>query len=283
MIAPATPSTPSTAPVLRRSRVMRFRALAVTAAAAGVALRIFVSNDAGTGYADAQVGRAVLAISIQAQRIARDSGLPLPVLELLPTGAPKPAPIAGKVDAWLHCVPVITDDPTAQAYHEVGPDGSPDGYVSVAGVDFDGFTEALSHEVFETQGDPGTAEVVVDPRTGWKWPRENSDSVQANDNGQRLPVDVGDGLPPIYTANSVLPAYFDPATPAGTKLDYLGVLKTPFSIGPYGYSAIDKGDGSPVDVFGPDFGAAMLKPEQLHPESRIQIRRATMEAARLAA
>jgi hypothetical protein len=264
--------------VVPRARTAGFRRLAAQAHDAELPLRILVSNDANTGYSDAAVARMVLACAILASIVAVNYGLAAPVLQFLPQGTPKPAPVPGYLDAWLHVVASIPDDPDAQGYHTLdGATGEPDGFISVEGIDEDGLSECLGHEIIETEGNP-KVDLTVALADGTVFPRELCDAVQAQTNAQRVPIELHDGGKPVQMPNVVLLAYWNPATPAGSKVDYLGRLPGPVpALDAYGYSAVTLPDGSEQDLFGA--ATEELPAEKKHPESRYQAVKAALASA----
>lgn len=252
-----------------RSLFGAFRSLAARAAETLTPLHILISNDPASGIGDAAIVRLVLGCAAHAERVAVAYDLPPPVVEFLQHGAP--APSYGIGTAWLHIVPKIPGDPDAQGWHSLDANGLPDGFVSVEGIDLDGLSEVLSHEIAETLVDPNVNRTVRAPN-GDTWPIEICDAVQSDGtNAGRVAIDLGDGQPPVRCANYVLPAYWWRML-AG-PFDALGVLidRLP-AIAPAGYSAVMRADGTTVDVYGPDGEERSLTDEKRDTRSRIQVR-----------
>lgn len=252
-----------------RSLNVRFRALTSQAREESVALRIVISNDALTGYSDVTIARLVVGCAVHLGRVAVAYDLPGPTVELIPHGHVPPRGGADAIVAWLHIVPKIPGDPSDQGWHSLDSAGKPDGFVSVAGLDLDGLSEVLSHELAETLVDPDV-NWTVRAANGDTWPIEVCDAVQAANNAGRIAIELGDGQAPVMCANYVLPAYWSPTLPG--PFDALGALADRLpALAPDGYSAVRKADGNTVDIYG-----HALPEEKLDPRSRVQLRAACL-------
>ena len=113
----------------------------------------------------------------------------------------------------------------------------------------------VSHEVLELLFDPA-CNGWSDDGTGTLFAKEvadpvESDSYTINVPAQRTPTGTSDQV--IATvSNFVLPAWFDPGSPAGTKLDYLNLLTKPFEVRPTGY-AVTMTDGTVSQKWGEQY------------------------------
>lgn len=109
-------------------------------------------------------------------------------------------------------------------------------------------SSVISHEVIEmfvnpyinlwTDGTP-IAE-------GSEYCVEACDAVEAN----VYQINTGYPAVPVSVSNFVTPEYFDIATPAGKKLDYMNLLKTPFTMTPDGYMIVRNGPGTETEIYG---------------------------------
>jgi len=271
--------------VIAGSLLARIRSLFRDAAASGVAMSLYVANDPSSGVGEAGFLRALVACAIQLQRdVAPAWGRLAPTIVPIKHGDPIPQSTTDGPVAVLSVVGKIPDDPTAQGWHQALGSGQPfDGYVSTEGVDADGFSEVLSHELTETLVDPGTDRIAVAPN-GDQHPIEACDMVQARNDSERVPislVNVDGSTTTEYLSNFVFPSAFGLATPPGApqpegKYDFLGALSAPFTRAPGGYEAITHADGTTEDVFGE--ARTMLSPRALHADSRVQVRKAKAAA-----
>ena len=186
---------------------------------------------------DADLAKATQAVGAQlAEHIAPVWG-PTPALEFVPKGA---VATQGAMPCEVSDTP---DQPGAAGYHAEGPDGTPyikvftfDGTSTLQGPDATSVT--LSHEV---------GELTVDPAAN-RW----ADGPDGSDYAMELcdPVE-GDTyeLQGVSVSNFVLPSYFDPQAAAGSKFDYLGKLKAPFTMTPSGYLIKRTEPGNVSQVF----------------------------------
>lgn len=176
--------------------------------------------------------------------------------------------------AWTHTPPkgarVIVlvdtaDDPQALGYHtEIGAVQSgivgckPEldqgahpltGPYSVASI--------LSHEVLEMAVD-GRCNLWADTGKGYLIAYEIGDPVQSDH------YDI-DG---VTVSNFALPTWFDPLTPRGTKVDYLGKLRAPFTLSHGGYW-VQMRNGQTTQKFGQTMPTWLRETKQ-HPATRTQ-------------
>lgn len=262
-----------------RAHAPRLRAAAVRARADGRALNIYVSNDPTSGFSDAQVARMVKACAIQLSRdVAPEYGLAAPTVTFLPRGARAPVSTPTNHIAVLGVVPHIPLDPNAQGWHQplgVGAaQGQLDGYISTEGLDADGLSECLGHELVETTVDPGCDAYFLAP-DGTERPEEPCDACQAGGptpNAYRVPMDLNDGGGPVQLPNWCTRAWGRVGDKSGDKKDFLGLLPLDqdFPIGPYGYVALTSADGTTTDVFGSDGARVELPAQKRHADTRIQ-------------
>jgi hypothetical protein len=87
------------------------------------------------------------------------------------------------------------------------------------------WTTTASHELLETLKDP-YLQLSAQGVDGKFYAYEVCDPVESD-------TYTIDG---IAVSNFVLPPYFEPGAPAGTKLDWLGLVKTPLEVRPGGYN-----------------------------------------------
>jgi hypothetical protein len=134
-------------------------------------------------------------------------------------------------NTWQIILANDSDQAGALGYHDVTKDGLPTGYAFV-GTDLKfGYLPSvtLSHEICEMRGDPYINLTAFDPDGNLR-AYETCDAVEADSDGYDI-----DG---VRVSDFVLPAWYDANVPAGTKLDHMGRLTTPFSLRPGGYSSV---------------------------------------------
>lgn len=157
------------------------------------------------------------------------------------------------------------DDPQALGYHtEVGAIQSgvvgckPEldqgahpltGPYSVASI--------LSHEVLEMAVD-GHCNLWADTGKGYLVALEVGDPVQSDH------YDING----VTVSNFALPTFFDPLTPRGTKVDFLGKLRTPFTLSNGGYW-VQMRNGQATQKFGEEMPVWLRETKQ-HPATRTQ-------------
>ncbi len=130
----------------------------------------------------------------------------------------------------------------ALGYHDVTPQGMPLAKIFVETTLNDGQSVSVtaSHELAEMLVDP-TCVITVKGPHGWTWAYETADAVEETSfkvNG-------------LDMTNFVLPTYFQNIKhPAGTKYDYLGLVKKPFQLLPGGYAAVQKYPGEWTNIYG---------------------------------
>lgn len=261
-------------------------ALVAQAHAAGLPVHFVIANNPGSGWTQQQFVRAVLACAIICQQhLAAEYDLLPPIVQALAPGEVPPTveacAAAGTVRAFLEVVASIPNEPDAQGYHTALGTEPIDGFISTEGIDNDGRGECLGHEVGETYVNPNLDKTSTDA-AGNIFMVEVFDAVQAggpNPNAERITVDLHDGEPPEHMGNYVRKAYWNPATPPGTPVDYLGLLHGPHTLGVHGYSAITKADGSGTDIYGVGFELAELPDHKQRPDARIQIVATALRAA----
>jgi hypothetical protein len=121
-------------------------------------------------------------------------------------------------------------------------------------------SSVVSHEVIETFCNPYIQLWADGPSIseGSQYAYEACDAVEANVYQLQtvIPPTQGNTHPQIVTASVsdfVLPEYFDTASPAGTKLDRLGILTTPFTISNNGYMIVKNNSGNVSEIFGQNY------------------------------
>jgi hypothetical protein len=126
------------------------------------------------------------------------------------------------------------DQAGALGYHQVTPDGLPQGkaFLRTSTQDNDDPATVISHELCEMLADPdtNTFKLWMKGSTPYMAVLEVCDAVERD----YYNVTLGNGhIVPL--SNFVLPSWFESFSPPGTKLDFLGLCKTPFEIRPGGY------------------------------------------------
>lgn len=135
-------------------------------------------------------------------------------------------------NGWSILLKDSSDMKDALGYHFVTPSGQPQGIIFLktcldAGMNW---TSCFAHEIAEMVADPFCQWMALDAKTGFIYPQEICDAVEDN-------LFLVDG---VTVSNFLLMTWFSPA-PA-VKFDYLGVLKSAFSIAASGYvSRIENG------------------------------------------
>jgi hypothetical protein len=136
--------------------------------------------------------------------------------------------------AWKIVLFDDADTAGALGYHADGPDGLPYGrvFVKITQQNKLSVSSVLSHEVLETMIDP-QANYWVD-----NWPEKTSYALEIADpvESDYYTVDISGTT--VEVSNFVLPAWFDPCPPAGSKFDWLGKLTKPFTMTSGGYVII---------------------------------------------
>ena len=143
-------------------------------------------------------------------------------------------------------------------YHDATAEGVPYARVFTRGQTLDGVSQTASHEALEALVDP-SANRWVDGPEGLAYALDAADPVE----GEGYRIDVGGAS--IQVADFVLPAWFEPATPADEPTDLLGRLRGPFRLAKAGYAIRRAPDGL-LDTTPPE---AARSPAQRHPASRM--------------
>lgn len=183
-------------------------------------------------------------------------GRVLPTLRLRAEIDPKASPIA---------IFDNSDQAGALGYHDQSPEGIAYARVFARTIlahggtihdSVDSISVAMSHEI---------AELVCDPAINY-W-AENND-------GHLFAVEVCDAIQDqayliddVYVSDFLLPAFFNPNAPPGTRLDYLHKLSRPFTMTRGGYQIRRAPDGSSANVYGsalPDW----KRTDKEHPAAR---------------
>lgn len=122
-------------------------------------------------------------------------------------------------------VDAFPSSPGAVAYHDKEGNGVPVAFLALSTCNtLDDVSEAISHELDETDGDEECND-WIDDGDGHELARELSDAVEANS----YPIDLGDGQPPIMVSDFLLPAFFAPG-----------------ASGPYCFTALGNNPGAVV-------------------------------------
>jgi hypothetical protein len=146
-------------------------------------------------------------------------------------------------------------------YHAETAAGVPYARVFTRNQPLNAISQTASHEAVEALIDPSANRWVEGP-DGLAYALEAADPVE----GEGYRVDVGGAS--IQVADFVLPAWFEPATPADAPTDLLGRLHGPFRLAATGYAIRRAPDGL-VDTTPPE---AACSPAQRHPASRTERR-----------
>lgn len=147
-------------------------------------------------------------------------------------------------------------------YHDETSSGVVYARVFTHGQALADISRAISHEAIEAIVDPSCNRWVEGPDELW-YALEAVDPVEADG----YPIDL-DGIA-VQVSDFVLPAWFDPTTPAEAPTDHLSLVKGAWQIRPSGY-AIVLDAGSTVSTKPP--GAACT-PAKRHPAARTARRR----------
>lgn len=182
--------------------------------------------------------------------------------------------------------PEDVDDDDALGWHFEQGDGRPYGRVFVSSV-MEGTTTpaqrrkrlrrtagaisvVLSHEVIEAFIDPDINLWAYDPGRGVFHAYEACDPVQ----DQSYTVQVTGGRARV--SNFVTPSWFDAENRNGTRFDYLGKLKKPFTNSRRGYTTTNKASSKDVQVF----GLRALPRQKRHRIARTALRQAMAPVCR---
>ena len=143
------------------------------------------------------------------------------------------------------------DQCSCLGYHNETPQGLPYGKVFAENVLSNGGTikdsansisVTLSHELLEIVGDP-SCNWWADNVDGYSYAMELADACQ----------DTAYLIDDVYVSNFVTPAFFDPHSPPGARLDYLSLLTHPFTMTRGGYQIRRRADGQPSNIFASEF------------------------------
>jgi hypothetical protein len=132
-----------------------------------------------------------------------------------------------KADEWILGLFAKADQPGALGYHDETPQGMPiiKIFPMLDKEEGSPWSVTASHEVCEALQDPNLAKCSMAP-DGRIWAYEVSDAVEAD-------TYLIDG---VAMSNFCLPLYFEPSKNLhGVKLDYMGLIKTPYEIRDGGY------------------------------------------------
>lgn len=198
---------------------------------------------------DAQLVAMFQAMTVQLdQHVAPIWGL-VPALEcILGDGEPTP----GAVPCYLEDVPDVDG---ALGYHDEDEDGNP--YIKVfveptlsnGGTILDGpnsVSVTLSHELIELVGD-WPANRWDDGPGGIDYAHELCDAVEGDSYMVMTQADkdrIG-----VAVSNFLFQDFFDPKAKPGTRLDYLGLLRKPFTMTAGGYQIKRTEPGKVTQIF----------------------------------
>lgn len=201
---------------------------------------VYWINQSQGDLADADAGRIVAALNVQAAALVGAwPGLP-PVAHALWTGDPAAIPKTAWKMYWLP----DADTAGALGYHDTDPHGTPYGRVFTRyqgkawpalrpeshGISISNIS---SHEAVEIQVDPGCQATATAPN-GDVWALEDADPVEAFAYDLTLPSGTVVSMSDFVTA-----AFFDlPANP-GQGYDAMSKASKPFAISPGGYAIVN--------------------------------------------
>jgi hypothetical protein len=108
-----------------------------------------------------------------------------------------------------------------------------------------------SHEMLETLMDSQTNLWLPYPNAG----KPSTVAYEVCDPVQGSSYAINVSLPPaaaqdVWVSNFVTPQWFDADATAGASFDFLGTLRSPFTLGPGGYIVLQDGAGNTSDVWG---------------------------------
>jgi hypothetical protein len=196
-------------------------------------IHIQVVNES-TVLIDDQVKQCLEALQLQCSRDFYPAYSLWAELYFVPKGQ-KPDP--------THWELVFADDSDqvgALGYHETTVNNDPIGFVFVKTAEEDGlsWTVTASHELIEMLGNPGISAVKEEDHADGSMTfrfKELCDACEGDEFGYK--ITISDGTE-ILVSDFVLPHYWDPISPAGTKLDFCGKITKPFEILTDGYLAV---------------------------------------------
>lgn len=150
-------------------------------------------------------------------------------------------------------------------YHGQDPEGYPYGRVFVNPIINRGGTDMVGARSVSVVVSHEACEVMVDPEINcWRQMsngrltcQEICDAVQ----GDFYNISTGDG--PVAVSNFLLPPWFDYAPVVGSRYDYLGKLKSPFTMSRGGWMLVMNGG-----ILGRRFGSLEAEQEFLQDESK---------------
>lgn len=190
-----------------------------------------------TVVSDDEVRHYVAAIQQFMPAFCSAWGLPHVAVGFVPRETPPPGGMRRQL------VADDSDQMGALGYHEQDTDGFPIGYTFARTDRMYGtsISATLSHELWEMLGNP-YIDLMVDAPDGRRFPRENADAVEADENC--LVITMPDG-PNVLLSDFVLPSYFDFGAPEGPFYDYGMKLKRPIpAMLPGGYLAFQTPEGT---------------------------------------
>jgi hypothetical protein len=122
-------------------------------------------------------------------------------------------------------------------------------------------SSVLSHEVIELLVNPYVELWSEGPaiNEGSEYAFEACDPVEADVYQITLPNSQGI----VSVSNFVYPEYFNSSSATGTKLDYLNLLKRPFSMTNNGYMIVRSAPGSETAIYGAKYPEVLKKLNQL--------------------
>jgi hypothetical protein len=174
--------------------------------------------------------------------------------------------VAGPSD-WVIGLFKDADQPGALGYHDTTSNGTPLAKVFplLDAQDGQNLSTTISRELLEMLADPYLSRATQSP-DGRFYALEVGDAVENDEY-------VIDG---VKVSNFVTPHYFEPSQDlTGIRLDYLGLVKTPYEVRPGGYMQWNDGSGWHQITH------AQIKPRSYRQRSDRMAKRANRAAARI--
>lgn len=195
-----------------------------------------------TAVTDQQVACLIQALEIQLDEDYSPSyGVPVVLKQILKGAQPDPG-------QWQLAILDNSDQAGALGYHETTIHGDPIGFAFAKSAIEDGesWTVTASHELLEMLADPEiNSSVEVDNSDGTITmhfkeicdPCEDDQYAYSVSDGNGDRVNLPDGSP-VLVSDFVLPGYWNPNVPAGTKLDRRGHITAPLQVLSGGYTSV---------------------------------------------
>ena len=155
-------------------------------------------------------------------------GIDIPTLRYFPKNA---GPAVIPSDAWVLALLDDSDQADALGYHDDSANGTPQGKVFVKTCldDKESWSVCLSHELLEMLADPNINR-CAEGADGRIYAVEVCDPVEDDSLGYEIGA--------VLVSDFVLPAWYAPATPRATAVDFRGRVHQGFELGVGGYAMV---------------------------------------------